>query len=60
MPGNWTCPWNRTWRGTGCKAIIALDAHQPEVIGQVADIAGAREKLAVLGIQVLDRLPGLD
>lgn len=28
----------------GCKAIIALDAHQPEVIGQVADIArGQRE-----------------
>ena len=44
----------------GCKAIIALDAHQPEVIGQVADIAGAREKLTALGLQVLDRLPGLD
>ena len=43
-----------------CKAIIALDAHQPEVIGQVADIAAARKKLAALGIQVLDRLPGLD
>ena len=44
----------------GCKAVVALDAHQPEVIGQVEDIAAARKKLAALGIQVLDRLPGLD
>lgn len=44
----------------GCKAVIASDAHEPEVLARTEDIAAARNKLTALGIQVLDLLPGLD
>lgn len=44
----------------GCKAVIASDAHEPEVLDRVEDIVTAREKLTAMGIQVLDLLPQLD
>lgn len=45
--------------GYGCTAIIASDAHAPEVLENTAAFTGAWEKLCGLHIPVLDFLPGL-
>lgn len=44
----------------GCTAVIASDAHQPQVIGDIDGFQQGYDKLTELGIQVLDLLPELD
>lgn len=42
-----------------CNAVIAYDAHEPEVLNDTASFKTAYDKLTALGITVLDRMPGL-
>ena len=43
-----------------CRAVIASDAHQPQVLEDTGGFRRAREHLDRLGSQVLDYLPGLE
>ena len=40
------------------RAIIGVDAHEPEAMNCIGDYASARKKLADLGIEILEALPG--
>ena len=45
---------------TGCDAIIGFDAHEPDALLRLPLYERARTTLEGLGLNVLDRLPGLE